>query len=102
MVENDRKCPKYRASKNIKRTILWLAKNQAVFETPKEILCKDFWPFLGPHGSKECFSWGNGLFFARGLAQRGSPLLFQSQVMMVELRNQAGGYTGVTLQAPLT
>ena len=26
----------------------------------------------------------------------------QSQVMMVELRNQGGAYTGVSLQAPLT
>ena len=31
-----------------------------------------------------------------------SPLPLQSEVMMVELRNQAGAYTGVTLQAPLT
>ena len=55
MVSNDRKCPKYRASKNIRRTILWLAKNQAVFETPRELLCKEFSPFLGPDGSKKCF-----------------------------------------------
>ena len=39
------KVPKYRASKNIKRTILWLAKNQAVFETPKELLCNEFRAF---------------------------------------------------------
>ena len=69
MVKNDRKCAKYTARKNIKRTILWLAKNQAVFGTPKEFLCKEFWPFLGPDGSKKCFFWGNGLFLARGLAQ---------------------------------
>ena len=55
MVENDRKSPKYRASKNIKRAILWLAKNQAVFETPKELLCKELWPFPGPDGPKNAF-----------------------------------------------
>ena len=63
MVKNDRKCA------NIKRTILGLAKIPAVFETPRQLLCKEFWPFLGPDWSKECFFWGNGLFLARGLAQ---------------------------------
>ena len=64
------KVPKIQGLKKHQRTILWLAKNQAVFETPKELLCKEFWPFLGPNGSKKCFFWGNGLFLARGLAQR--------------------------------
>ena len=68
-VQNDRKCPKYRASKNTKRTILWLAKIQAVFETPKGILCQEFRPVCGPDGSKKCIFRGNGLFLARDLAQ---------------------------------
>ena len=55
MVQNDRKCPKYRASKNIKRTILWLAKNQAVFETPKELLCENVGLFLVLMGPQNAF-----------------------------------------------
>ena len=37
-----------------------------------------------------------------GPCARSSLLPLQSQVMMVELMNQAGTYTGVTLQAALT
>ena len=46
MIRNDRKCPKSRASKNTEKTILCLVKNQAVCETRKEFLCKEFWPFF--------------------------------------------------------
>ena len=64
------KVPKIRGLKKHPRIILWLAKNQAVFETPKELLCKEFWPFLGPDGFKYLFFGDNGLSLARGLAQR--------------------------------
>ena len=37
----------------MERTIPCLAKNQAFFVTPKKLLCKEFWPFLGPDGSKK-------------------------------------------------
>ena len=37
-----RKVPKIQGLKNMKRNILWLANNQAVFDTPKELLCKEF------------------------------------------------------------
>ena len=38
----------------------------------------------------------------REAPRREQSIAVQSQVMMVEFMNQAGTYTGVTLQAPLT
>ena len=49
------KVPKIQGRKKHQRTILWLAKNQAVFETPKELLCKEFGLFLVLMGPKNAF-----------------------------------------------